>query len=226
MSPEMPLTWLDILLIGIMLVSGLLAMIRGFMREALAILAWIGAAIATFVMYPILKQPVRDKIDPDYLADILVVAGVFIFVLIVISVVTMRFSDVVLETRVGALDRTLGFLFGLLRGLVLVVVAYLFFAWLVSPADRPQWVTNARSLPLIVATGNYIRAILPEEMQDRFFENWQSLGDPQAPVPDQNEQDAPGVIPENSREGNAGGYRNSERSSMNQLLESSSGQRQ
>lgn len=222
----MPLTWLDILLIGIMLVSGLLAMMRGFLREALAVLAWIGALVATWVMYPILKQPVRDKIDPDYLADILVIAGVFIFVLVVISIVTMRFSDVVLESRVGALDRTLGFLFGLLRGFVLVVIAYLFFAWLVSPAQRPQWVQTARSLPVIVATGDYIRAVLPEDMQRQFFENWMNGGKPDQPEPDKEPVDQPGVIPESNKESNAGGYRSSERSGLNQLLESSSAQRQ
>jgi membrane protein required for colicin V production len=221
----MPLTWLDILLIGIMAVSGLLAMMRGFLREALSVLAWIGALVATWVMYPILKQPVRDKIDPDYLADILVIAGVFIFVLVVISIITMRFADAVLESRIGALDRTLGFLFGLLRGFVLVVIAYLFFAWLVSPPQRPQWVQNARSLPYIVDAGDYIRAVLPEDLQDQFFDNWESDGTPEPVEPEREPGEQPGVIPENSREGNAGGYRNSERSGLNQLLESSSAQR-
>lgn len=222
----MPLTWLDILLIGIMLVSGLLAMMRGFMREALAVVAWIGALLATWVMFPILKQPVRDKIDPDYLADILVIAGVFIFVLVVVSIITMRFSDVVLESRVGALDRTTGFLFGLLRGFVLVVIAYLFFAWLVSPAQRPQWVQSARSLSLIVAAGDYVRTVLPEDLQKQFFDTWKNGGKPDSVEPEKEPEEQPGVIPETNKESNAGGYRSSERSGLNQLLESSSAQRQ
>src|SRR5690606_29253918 len=131
-------------------------------------------------------------------------------VLVVISIVTMRFSDVVLESRVGALDRTLGFLFGLLRGFVLVVIAYLFFAWLVSPAQRPGWVQNARSLPLIVATGDYIRSILPEDLQEQFFEAWENGTTPQPGEPTTEPEDQPGVIPEVNRESNAGGYRSSE----------------
>ena len=61
------------------------------------------------------------------------------------SIITVRFSDMVLDSRVGALDRTLGFLFGLARGLVIVVVAFLFFAWLVPERSQPEWVRSAKS---------------------------------------------------------------------------------
>ena len=62
------------------------------------------------------------------------VGGIFLLTLLIVSMVTVRFSDMVLDSRVGALDRTLGFLFGLARGLIIVVVAFLFFAWLVPTA--------------------------------------------------------------------------------------------
>ena len=219
----MPLTWLDIILIGIMFVSGLLAMMRGFTREVLALLAWVGAFIATLVMYPILKAPVRAKIEPTILADTLVIAGVFISVLVVISVITMRFTDVLLESRVGALDRTLGFIFGVLRGLVLVVVAYLFFAWLVPITDRPDWVRQARTLPLIVETGEYISSILPEELPRQMFDrlNEKSAPDASEPSKPAPQQEQPGVIPENNQESRNDGYRSSERRGLDQLLESS-----
>ena len=224
----MPLTWLDIILIGIMFVSGLLAMMRGFTREVLALLAWVGAFIATLVMYPILKGPVRAKIDPSILADTLVIAGVFISVLVVISVITMRFTDVLLESRVGALDRTLGFIFGILRGLVLVVVAYLFFAWLVPITDRPDWVRQARTLPLIVETGEYISSILPEELPKQMFDRLNEKSAPEADAPSKPapQPEQPGVIPENNQESRNDGYRSSERRGLDQLLESSATSRQ
>ena len=68
------------------------------------------------------------------------IAGVFLRTLLIVSVITVRISDMVLDSRVGALDRTLGFLFGLARGLVIVVVAFLFFAWLVPERSQPEWV--------------------------------------------------------------------------------------
>ncbi len=51
----------------------------------------------------------------------------FLLTLLVVSIITVRISDMILDSRVGALDRTLGFLFGLGRGLIIVVVAFLFF---------------------------------------------------------------------------------------------------
>ena len=64
------------------------------------------------------------------------IGGVFLGTLLIVSIITVRISDMILDSRVGALDRTLGFLFGLGRGLIIVVVAFLFFAWLV-PERKP-----------------------------------------------------------------------------------------
>ena len=74
------------------------------------------------------------------------IGGIFLGTLLIVSIITVRFSDMVLDSRVGALDRTLGFLFGLGRGLIIVVVAFLFFAWLVPPRTQPAWVAQ-RQVP-------------------------------------------------------------------------------
>src|ERR1043165_9921805 len=125
----MPITWLDILLLCVMLISGLLALIRGFMREVLSITAWGCAAAATALAYAKLVPIAKANISSDIVATGLVVGGVFLITLIVVSVITVRISDMILDSRIGALDRTLGFLFGLGRGLLIVVVAYQFFVW-------------------------------------------------------------------------------------------------
>src|SRR6201993_4212564 len=135
----MPITLLDILLILVMLVSGLLALVRGFMREVLSITAWILAAGATLYSYGKLLPLAKQYFNSDIVATVAVVGGVFLVTLLVVSVLTIRISDMVLDSRVGALDRTLGFVFGLGRGLIIVVVAYLFFAWLVPERSQPEW---------------------------------------------------------------------------------------
>ena len=129
----MPITLLDFLLLGVMLISGLLAMIRGFMREILSIAAWGTAAVATLYCY---SKLAADREVQLHLSDIVATGvdrrrRVFLVTLLIVSVITVRISDMILDSRVGALDRTLGFLFGLGRGLMIVVVAFLFFAWLV-----------------------------------------------------------------------------------------------
>ena len=81
------------------------------------------------------------------------IGGVFLLTLLIVSIITVRISDMILDSRVGALDRTLGFLFGLGRGLIIVVVAFLFFAWLVPDRSQPEWVRDAKSKVVLQSTG-------------------------------------------------------------------------
>jgi membrane protein required for colicin V production len=159
----MPITLLDIVLILVMLISGLLAMVRGFMREVLSITAWILAAAATLYSYGKLLPFAKQYFNSDIVAAIVVVGGVFLLTLLVVSVFTIRISDMVLDSRVGALDRTLGFLFGLARGLIIVVIAFQFFIWLVPDRSQPQWVKGAKSKVVLAGTGQWLMSMLPDD---------------------------------------------------------------
>jgi membrane protein required for colicin V production len=159
---SMPIQWLDVILIVIMLISAFLAMLRGLTREMLSIMSWALAAIAALFIYPLYRDTIRHMIQPDILADGVLIGTVFVIVLIVVSLVTLRLSDRVLDSRVGALDRTLGFVFGLVRGLVLVVIAYELLVAIMPKETLPSWVTEARSLTVIESTGRAIISLLPD----------------------------------------------------------------
>jgi len=159
----MPITLLDAILLIVMLVSGLLAMIRGFMREILSIGAWGVAALVTLYSYSRVLPIAKQYITSDMVAAGASVAGVFLITLLIVSVITVRISDLVLDSRVGALDRTLGFLFGLGRGLIIVVVAFLFFAWLVPDRSQPEWVRGAKSRIVLQSTGQWLMSMLPDD---------------------------------------------------------------
>jgi len=159
----MPITLLDIILLLVMLVSGLLAMIRGFMREILSIGAWIIAAVVTLYAYSRLLPVAKSYFNSDMVSAGVTVGGTFLLTLLVVSVITVRISDMILDSRVGALDRTLGFLFGLGRGLVIVVVAFLFFAWLVPDRSQPEWVRDAKSRVVLQSTGQWLISMLPDD---------------------------------------------------------------
>src|SRR5271166_6315810 len=162
----MPVTLLDIILIGVMLISALLAMIRGFMREILSIAAWVIAAVATLYSFSKLLPLAKSYFNNDIVAYAIVLGGTFLGTLLVVSVITVRFSDMVLDSRVGALDRTVGFLFGLARGLVIVVVAFLFFTWLVPDRSQPEWVKSAKSRVVLTGTGQWLMSMLPEDPEN------------------------------------------------------------
>ena len=159
----MPITLLDIILLLVMLISGLLAMIRGFMREVLSIAAWIIAALVTLYAYPRVLPMAKQYFSNDIVANGVTVGGIFLLTLLIVSIITVRISDMILDSRVGALDRTLGFLFGLGRGLVIVVVAFLFFAWLVPDRSQPEWVKGAKSRVVLQSTGQWLMSMLPDD---------------------------------------------------------------
>jgi membrane protein required for colicin V production len=155
----MPISWLDIILIVIMLVSGFLAMVRGFTREVLSIFSWAMAAVAALYFTPRYYEVLLPYIDNPSIAQIVFAAGVFIITLIIVSLITFRISDKVLDSRVGALDRTLGFIFGLARGFLLVAIVFILFTALAR--DQPDWVRNARSYPILQRTQVAIESLLP-----------------------------------------------------------------
>src|SRR5690349_8394633 len=179
----MPITLLDLILLVVMLISALLAMVRGFMREVLSIASWAAAAVLTLYAYPRLKPVVLQYFSNDVVASAITVGGVFLGTLLIVSVVTIKISDTILDSRVGALDRTLGFLFGLARGLVIVVVAFLFFSWLVPAGKQPDGVKNAKSRVVLQSTGEWLQALLPQDM-DNYLSQWfkkRPKGDEQEP---------------------------------------------
>ena len=159
----MPITLLDIILLAVMLISGLLALIRGFMREILSIGAWIIAALVTLYAYAKLLPVAKGYFNSDMVAAGVSAGGIFLGTLLIVSIITARVSDMVLDSRVGALDRTLGFLFGLGRGLIIVVVAFLFFAWLVPDRSQPEWVRSAKSKVVLQNTGQWLMSMLPDD---------------------------------------------------------------
>ncbi len=181
----MPITLLDIVLIVVMLISGLLAMVRGFMREVLSITAWILAAAATLYSYGKLVPYAKEYFNSDIVAAVAVVGGVFLITLLVVSVLTIKVSDMVLDSRVGALDRTLGFLFGLGRGLIIVVVAFQFFTWLVPDRSQPEWVRSAKSRVVLAGTGQWLISMLPEDPESTILNKLKKPHPEDTETPDQ-----------------------------------------
>lgn len=208
----MPITLLDGILIVIMLISALLAMIRGFVREVLSIAAWIAAAAAAFFFYDDLLPYVQPHIAHKQLAVAASAGAIFLVTLIIVSFITMRISDFVLDSRIGALDRTLGFLFGAARGLLLVVVGMLFFNWFVPKAEeQPTWVADAKSKPLLDMIGGRLMASLPEDPEKQILEQFQN---PQRP-----DGDTGTDAPEEPAPGD-GAYKAGEQQGLDQLIQS------
>jgi len=158
---ELSVTVVDLVVAAVILLSSLLAAWRGLMRETLSIFAWAVAAYVTLRFFPTARPMLRDVVSPEWLADLLVFVGVFVVVLVPLSVIAFRVSDAVKRTEIGPVDRALGFVFGVGRGLVVIGLAYIAFSLLVPPQAQPAWLVQARLFPLVENTSDVLLSLVP-----------------------------------------------------------------
>lgn len=227
---SLPINITDMIVVAILLISGLLAFFRGLVHEVLSVSAWIGAGFATLYGYPLLTPYIMQVISSELVAQIVSGVVVFIGVLIVISLLSHALTKRVKESALGALDRSLGFVFGLVRGAVLVCLCWLLLSWVLPEEERPDWVLEAKTLPLIEVGAEALAALVPEDIRDEGLEAVdsarQTTGEAvrekvQEEVDRQMEEMiAPRSNQENQTEGATGdGYSESEREQLDTLIE-------
>lgn len=135
----------------VIVVSALLAYSRGIVREAMAILGWIGAAIVAFMLADEVEPLVKEvPVLGDFIADscelsiIAAFAAVFAVALIVVSFFTPLFSSLVQRSALGGVDQGLGFLFGVARGVLLVAIAFFIYDQVITGTNYTM-VDDSRS---------------------------------------------------------------------------------
>jgi membrane protein required for colicin V production len=155
---------LDLAVLAVVVLSAIFAFARGFVREALSILAWAGAALITYFSFDPVYRIVSGAIHTPLLAYVVDGAGVFIVSLIVLTIVTGYLARFVRSSALSPIDRTLGLLFGIARGVALVCLAYLLLDVSVPYKDRPGWVNEARSTPFLHEGADLLRDVLPPSL--------------------------------------------------------------
>ena len=145
----LPITFVDVLVLLVVVVSCAYAAVRGFMSEVLGIFAWAAAAFATLYFGPWLIPLMQDVIATPWIASLAAYAGIFLVVVIPLSFIGHRFSETVKHSPIGPLDRGLGIAFGVVRALLVVAVAYIAFTHFVPIKDHPAALKDARSLPTV-----------------------------------------------------------------------------
>ena len=151
----------DIIVLAIIGLSALFGFIRGFLREVLSIGSWIVAGLATWFGLPYLRPFASQYISHELIADVAAGIGIFLVVLVVASVISHMITRSVRESSLGPLDRSLGILFGIVRGAVIVSVALLVCDNFYPPDNRPAWLKDARTLPVVQIGADLVRQFVP-----------------------------------------------------------------
>lgn len=211
------MTLLDFILIGVMLLSAFLAMVRGMTREVLSIASWVLASIAALFFFKPLTPIVQPHVGSEVVAAGVAAFGVFIVTLIVVSYITARISDFVLDSQAGPLDRSLGFAFGAARGFLLVVIAFMFFNWLVPEKQQPEWIANAKSKSWLEGSAATILSFLPQDPDTTIIDKARSLAkDKPAAEPSAKQESA---APQTITPPPPTGYDKQERKELKDLIE-------
>lgn len=162
---DLPFNLVDGVVIALVVLSALFAFFRGFTREVLSIAAWVGAALVALYLQDNVKPFALQATGHEVLAQAIAVGAPFIVALLVFSILTHLVASRVQQSAVGPLDRTLGFAFGILRGLAVVSIFYLVVTNLVKEPEDPAWMRDAKTLPIIRAGAEIVFDILPPELR-------------------------------------------------------------
>lgn len=165
-----PVNLTDVAVVLVIVVSGLLAFFRGLVHEVLAVISWIGAVMATLYGFSYVRPYTTELITVPLIADMVAGTGIFLVTLVVLSLLTNLVSHRIRSSALGPLDRSLGLVFGFLRGSVLIAVAWLLFTMLLPREDHPAWITEAKVRPLVERGTVLLVSILPERLRGELGE--------------------------------------------------------
>ena len=155
----------DLAVLAVIALSSIFAFARGFVREALSIVAWVGAALTTLYGFTHVYGFVVRFVTTPLLADLVAGAGLFVISLIVLTILTGYLARFVQSSALSPIDRTLGLIFGVARGVFLVSLAYLVLDISLPQNDRPGWIKQAKSEPFLAQGAELLRGALPEPLQ-------------------------------------------------------------
>jgi len=163
----MVFTGVDVGVAVLVLISAILATARGFTREILSLATWAGSAAIAAYMYFYHGDLAAQYIKEPLVATGVTVIGTFLVALIVLHLLTMWIGDMVVDSRIGPLDRTLGFVFGAARGVLICIVAAVFANFLLAP-KLPDMVAEAKSYPPLLSAGDWLITLLPDDIEKQF----------------------------------------------------------
>ncbi len=159
------MTIIDLVVLAVLAISALLAFSRGFIREALSIGSWVGAILAALWFYEPVAALLEPYIGQEFIRLLVGGLAVLVGVLVVLSFITHAISQAVRDSQLSFIDRSVGVVFGLVRGLVLVSLCYLLVTMLWPEREHPDWLAQARTLPVMRVGATTLAELLPENLR-------------------------------------------------------------
>lgn len=211
---SLPINAGDLIVLVVIGLAALIGLLAGFVYAVLWIAAWAGAIAVAILFYPLAEPFAAQLIGPGLFASVGAGLALFLVSLVLFIVGAYLVSKAVRASALGVLDRTLGLVFGLACGFFAVSALWLGYAWLIPPQDRPAWIQEAKSLPVVRTGAEVLAGVLPADYRRRL-----EADDEGAPFEPPIQ---PGTAGESASEAGAGansGYNEQERQELDRLIE-------
>lgn len=250
---------IDVIVLLILIASVLIAFLRGFIREVLTIIGIIGGMAAAYFSGPTVTPIMRgwlgvkavaegeeqaklfDLIPYIYVADALAYGLVFIVFVVILSFLSHFLAEFVSKIGLGALDRTLGVIFGIVRGLLLVGIIYLPVYANVSTEDKQKWMEGSKTAPYLEVVSGWLYGLVPEDMRTE-VQKLSGDGNPAQKLLEAQgltggaakdgegkeakpEEGKEAVTPEGEKPNDVQGYSPEQRKAMDKLIEEQTGEK-
>jgi membrane protein required for colicin V production len=161
----------DLIVLGLLLLSGVLALFRGLVREVFALGTWVGATAAAIFVTPLVEPWFHEQIKNELVAKAAAGLSVFCLALLILIPLSNLFASMVKGRTITAIDRSLGFVFGVVRGFLVLFLVYLSLTWVWPTKDeQPKWLAEAKTQPILQAGADSLRSLIPREQQEKAAE--------------------------------------------------------
>jgi membrane protein required for colicin V production len=160
------LTWVDYAIVGIIALSMLISVLRGFLKEVISLAAWIAAFVVAFLYVDVAAAHVNYYLDIPSISIILAFGGLFLTTLFLGGLVNLTVAQLMRRTGLSGTDRLLGVIFGLLRGAAVVAVLVLLAG--LTPLPQDPWWSGSPLLPHFEQAALWLRGFLPPDIAAYF----------------------------------------------------------
>ena len=160
------MSWVDLIIIGIILISALISLVRGFVKESISLVSWILAGFIAFRYFTALAELLLPYVESPTVRTGVAFSVLFVSTLIVGAIINFMASQMVSKTGLSGTDKTLGMVFGAARGVLIVTLIVLLAS--LTPMPEESWWQDAGTIKYFSQLANWLKDVLPQDISSRF----------------------------------------------------------
>ena len=160
------MSWLDFLIVGVIALSALISLIRGFVKESISLLSWIAAGIVAFRYFSAMAELLEPYLADPTIRSMAAFAVLFISTLIIGAIINFIMSQLVSKTGLSGTDKALGVVFGGARGVLIVTMVVLLAS--LTPMPEAQWWQDSAMVGFFQQLAEWVKGIIPADAVESF----------------------------------------------------------